>query len=386
MCIIFVGEKIGFSLENDTTLRVNMIVMAIVVMVFYVGANGYIFWRMLQLMQGAPIVVRVLFGILFWVAAFGMFLSLGLRDVALPETLHRVLYVVGTSWLVFTLYMFAALLLTDLIHWIWPAFQYGVWWALVVTVVVLECGYINYRRPRIERLTIETEKPVEGGRMRIVAISDVHLGRGTTRSDLARYVDMINAQEPDMVVIVGDLIDNSIVPVEAADMCREFERVEARYGIYMSAGNHEYISGIEACRRYLATTPVQLLTDSVVEHPSGIRIVSRDDRTNSQRDSLSRLLAEDKTERFTLVLDHQPTSIKESSRHGVDLHLSGHTHRGQVWPISLATDAMFDQSHGYRRWDATHTYVMSGLSLWGPPFRIGTQSELLVIDVVNCEI
>lgn len=362
-----------------------MIIMAVVVMVFYVGANGYIFWRMLQLMQGAPGAVRVVFGILFWVAAFGMFLSFGLRDVALWETLHRVLHVVGTSWLVFTLYMFVALLVTDLAHWIWPSFQHGVWWALVVTVVVLECGYINYRRPHVEHLTIETEKPISGGRVRIVAVSDVHLGRGTTRSDLSRYVDMINAQEPDMVVIVGDLIDNSIVPVEAQDMCREFERVDARYGIFMAAGNHEYISGLDACRSYLATTPVELLTDSVVDHPSGIRIVGRDDRTRSGRDSLSRLLAADKTERFTIVLDHQPNAIRESSRHGVDLHLSGHTHRGQVWPLNLVTDAMFDQSHGYRKWDSTHVYVMTGLSLWGPPFRIGTCSELLVIDVVNRE-
>lgn len=357
--------------------------MVVVAMVLYVGANGYIFWRMMQALHSTPVALRVVFSVVYWVATFGMFLSFGMRDVAMPEVLHRLIYIVGTSWLVFTLYMFVALLLADLAHWIWPSFQHGVWWALVVTIVVLECGYINFRYPRVEHLTIETEKPVEGGRMRIVAISDVHLGRGTTRSDLARYVDMINAQKPDMVVIVGDLIDNSIKPVETADMCREFERIEARYGIYMSAGNHEYISGLDACRSYLATTPVELLTDSVVEHSSGIRIVGRDDRTNHERDSLYRLLARGAEERFTLVLDHQPMAIKESSRHGVDLHLSGHTHRGQVWPISLATDAMFDQSHGYRKWDDTHAYVMTGLSLWGPPFRIGTHSELLVIDMVN---
>lgn len=360
-----------------------MIITAIVALAAYVGANGYIFWRMLQALHATPIAVRVVFGIVYWVAAFGMFLSFGMRDVAMPEMLHRVLHVVGTSWLVFTLYMFVALLLADLAHWIWPSFQHGVWWALMVTIVVLECGYINFRRPHVEHITIETEKPIKNGRVRIVAISDVHLGHGTTRNDLARYVDMINAEEPDMVVIVGDLIDNSIEPVETADMCREFERIEARYGIYMSAGNHEYISGLDACRGYLATTPIELLTDSVVEHPSGIRIVGRDDRTNRERDSLSRLLASSGEVRFTLVLDHQPTAIKESSRHGVDLHLSGHTHRGQVWPISIATDAMFDQSHGYRKWGETHAYVMTGLSLWGPPFRIGTHSELLVIDVVN---
>lgn len=349
----------------------------------YVGANGYIFWRMLSALHLLPMGVRVAFGVLFWLAAIGMFLSLGLRNASMPEAIHRAIYLVGTSWLVFTLYMFVALLLADVAHAIWPSFHHGVWWALGVTVVVLVAGYINYRHPRVEHLTIATERPIEGSRMRIVAISDVHLGRGTTRNDLGRYVDMINAQKPDMVVIAGDLIDNSIKPVESADMCREFERIEARYGIYMSAGNHEYISGIEACRSYLATTPIELLTDSIVEHPSGIRIVGRDDRTNRRRTSLEEMLANSDMEHFTLVLDHQPNEIGSSAKLGVDLHLSGHTHRGQVWPLSLVTDAMFDQSHGYRKWDDTHAYVMTGLSLWGPPFRIGTNSELLVIDIVS---
>lgn len=349
----------------------------------YLGANGYIFWRMLSGLHFLPLGARVAFGLLFWLAAVGMFLSFGLRNATMPEVLHRAIYLVGTSWLVFTLYMFVALLLADVAHSIWPSFHHGVWWALGVTVVVLVAGYVNYRHPRVEHITIHTEKPIEGGGMRIVALSDVHLGRGTTRGDLRRYVDMINAEKPDMVMIVGDLIDNSIVPVEAADMCREFERIEARYGIYMSAGNHEYISGIDACRNYLQTTPVRLLADSVVEHPSGISIVGRDDRINPRRATLDDLLASSDKERFSIVLDHQPNEIVTSAKLGVDLHLSGHTHRGQVWPLSLITDAMFDQSHGYRKWGDTHAYVMTGISLWGPPFRIGTNSEMVVIDIVS---
>jgi predicted MPP superfamily phosphohydrolase len=82
-----------------------------------------------------------------------------------------------------------------------------------------------------------------------------------------------------------------------------------------------------------------------------------------------------------VVLDHQPYDIVASDRLGVDIHLSGHTHRGQVWPLSWLTDAIYDQSHGYRKWENTHAYVSSGLSLWGPPFRIGTHSDMAVIDI-----
>lgn len=362
-----------------------MILMLLGTLALYVGANFYIFVRLIQTMALVPLWLRVVFGMLYWLAACGMFVSFGLRSVAMPEFLHRVLHVVGTSWLLFTLYMAVALFVADLAHWIWPSFHHGVWYALCLTVAVLVAGYINYRHFHVEHVTIETDKPIEGGRLRLVAISDVHLGSGTTRSDLARYVEKINSENPDIVVIVGDLIDNSILPVAKADMCREFERVKARYGIYMAAGNHEYISGIEACRNYLKTTPIQLLLDSVAKPLNGVEIVCRDDRQNLRRARLDSLLAKSDKEHFTIVLDHQPNAIAESQKCSVDLHLSGHTHRGQIFPLNLLTDHIFEQSHGYRMWGDTHAYVMTGLSLWGPPFRIGTHSEMLVVDInSNC--
>ena len=360
-----------------------MVVMMIGTLALYMGANAYIFWRLMQAMGALPVALRVVFGVLYWLAVCGMFISFGLRNVAMPEFLHRTLHIVGTSWLLFTLYMVVALLLADVIHWILPAFHHGVWYALGVTVAVLVAGYINYRHLHVEHITIETEKVIEGGRVRIVAMSDVHLGRGTTRRDLARYIDVVNSQNPDIVVIVGDLIDNSILPVKRADMCCEFERVVARHGIYMAAGNHEYISGIEECRNYLQTTPIQLLSDSIVTPTDGVDIVCRDDRQNRRRKSLEKLLSNRDMEHFVVVLDHQPNAIQESKKNSVDLHLSGHTHRGQVFPLNLLTDHLFEQSHGYRKWGDMHAYVMTGISLWGPPFRIGTRSELLVVDIVS---
>lgn len=346
------------------------------------GANFYIFVRVVQALCALPLWLRVAFGVVYWIAACGMFISFGMRNVAMPEFLHRTLHIVGTSWLLFTLYMAVALLVADVVHWIWPSFHHGLWYALGLTMAVLVAGYVNYRNPRVEHISIETDKPVEGGRLRLVAMSDVHLGYGTTRKDLARYVDIVNSENPDIVVIVGDLIDNSILPVKKADMCREFERVETLYGIYMSAGNHEYISGIDECRNYLKTTPIHLFSDSVARPLNGVEIVCRDDRQNLRRAKLDSLLMASETESFKIVLDHQPNAIQESQKNCIDLHLSGHTHRGQVFPLNILTDHLFEQSHGYRKWGDTHAYVMTGLSLWGPPFRIGTHSELLVVDII----
>lgn len=352
------------------------------VLSLYLVGNAYIFVRLIQNMTSWPLVAKVLFGLLFWTASIALFASIALRDAGLPSVVHHILFGVGSLWLVFTLYMVMSLIVADLIHLALPSFRGGVWYALAVTLAILVCGYINYRNPRVEHLDIElTTRPL-GRPMRIVAISDVHLGYGTDRKDLARYVDMINDECPDLLLIVGDLIDNSVEPVEREDMCAEFSRVHAPEGIYMVAGNHEYISGIEAVERYLATTSIRLLRDSVEALPSGLQLLCRDDRMNRHRESLESLLRGADSSRPTLLLDHQPYDISESAASGsIDIHLSGHTHRGQVWPLTLLTDALYEQSYGYRRWADMHAYVSSGLSLWGPPFRIGSRSEMVVIDI-----
>ncbi len=358
-----------------------MMWMWLVMMLLYLGGNFYIFWRLLQAIQWAPMGVRILFIVLFWLAAISLFVSFALRNTATLQSINRALFNIGSVWLVFVLYMVLTTALFDFAHLFLPSLQNGVWYALMITSALMIYGYINYKMPREERITIDVDKPIEGGEYRMVAISDVHLGLGTTRSDLARYVDIINSHNPDVVVIVGDLIDNSIEPVVRDGMLKEFERITAKDGIYMVPGNHEYISGIDKCVEHIATSSIHLLRDSVVRLSSGVQLIGRDDSFKPQRSTLHSLLSVADPSLTTVVLDHQPKSISESEKHLVDIHISGHTHRGQVWPLNWITDIMFEQSHGYRKWSNTHVFVSSGLSLWGPPFRIGTRSELLVIDI-----
>lgn len=350
-------------------------------MAAYLGGNIYIFIRALQQISGAPMVMRVLFGILYWVVAMALFASFALREMSVPASIGRVLFAIGSTWLVFTLYMVIALIVTDLAHWLWPSFKCGFWIALAVVGVVLACGYWNYRHPRVVKLALEVDRPIEGGTMRIVAASDIHLGEGTGRKALQRYVEMINAQSPDVVLIAGDLIDNSVVPVVRDAMCEELDSINAP--IYMAVGNHEYISGLQRVEELLSDTPIRLLRDSVAVLPNGVQVIGRDDRSNRHRESLTALVAKTDTASPIIALDHQPYNLDESEKLGIDLQISGHTHRGQVWPLNWLTDRMYAQSYGYRRWSNTHIYVSSGLSLWGPPFRIGTRSELVVIDLKN---
>lgn len=359
----------------------SMIWAIIATFAIYLGGNIYLFIRLLQAVVALPLWVRLLFSILFWFSAFALFLALGLRNVAMPEAVQRALFAVGSVWLVFLLYATLSLICCELLSLWLPLPHHGVWYAITATILLLTVGHINYRHPKVENLEIVTKNGENGSSMRLVAISDVHLGYGTNRADLRRYVELINAQQPDVVVIIGDLIDNSPKPVIADDMCAEFSRVHARMGVYMVAGNHEYISGIHACESYLAKSSIHLLRDSIATLPNGVQLICRDDKSNRERATLATLVEQANPTSPIIVLDHQPYDISESCRLGVDMHLSGHTHRGQVWPISWLTDLLFEQSYGYRKWNNTHAYVSSGISLWGPPFRIGTRSELVVIDL-----
>ena len=130
-------------------------------------------------------------------------------------------------------------------------------------------------------------------------------------------------------------------------------------------------------------TKINLLRDSSVLIDDSFYLVGRDDRTNINRKSLKELIENlDKTKPI-LVLDHQPYHLEESEINQVDIQFSGHTHQGQIWPISLLTNALFEKSHGYLKKGNTHYYVSSGIGIWGGRYRIGTYSEYVVIDFVQ---
>lgn len=352
-------------------------------MIAYTGGNIYLFIRALQQMSGLPMWSKVVFGVLFWVVALALFIAIGARNIELPEVVARTLFRAGSVWMVFLLYMVLSLVVVDLLRLALPHFN-GFYYALGFTLCLLAYGYWNYRHPEIVELDIELEKPLEKP-LRVVAVSDIHLGYGTDKKSLQRYVKLINEQQPDLILIGGDLIDNSLKPVREQRMDEELNELNAPLGIYMVMGNHEYISGAEECASFLMTTPIKLLRDEVVTLENGVQIIGRDDRTNRHRKSLEQLLGECESSKPIIVVEHQPYQLSKADSLGVDFQFSGHTHRGQVFPLNLLTDRMFEQSHGYRRWSHAHIYVSCGLSLWGPPFRIGTNSDMAVITLSGKE-
>ena len=371
--------------------------MFLVLFAAYLAGNVYVFVRIWKAffsqasaMQFALLqtpVSKWLFAAFFWFAALSLFIAMFARNLPLPQGFFAFCYNLGSIWLVFTLYMVMILLPLDLLR---VVKRDVVLITLVAVALLLLGGYINYRNPRVEKVEIGCDGggEVQGaGSLKIVAISDVHLGYATGKRALQRYVKLINSQHPDVVLIAGDLIDNDVSPVESARMWEELGQIVAPGGIYMVPGNHEYISGIGKVEKFLEKTPITLLRDSAAVLPGGTVLVGRDDRSNRHRKSMEELigavdsLLPDNHSAPVILLEHQPYDIAAKSTMGFDLQIYGHTHRGQIWPMSLLVDRMYEQSHGYRQWGTSHVIVTEGLSLWGPPFRIGTNSNLFVVKL-----
>lgn len=349
----------------------------------YLLGNIYIFLRGRQALKAQSTGVKVLLSLIFWGCALSFFVSFLLRDVVMSDFIGQTLQETGTGWLVFTLYMVILLALFDLLRLFHIRIRSGFYIALGITLSLLGYGYYNYQHPDTKVINIVINKSVnnEDKPLKVVAISDIHLGYGTDKAMLQQYVELINAQHPDLILIGGDLIDNSVVPLYAEQMQEELARLEAPYGVYMVPGNHEYISNIEASKKFIQSTPIILLQDSVATLPNGIQLIGRDDRHNKNRLSLTELTKDVNPEQPVILLDHQPYQLQQTVASNIDLQFSGHTHHGQVWPMSLITDHLFELSYGYKQEGNTHFYVSSGLSLWGPPFRIGTDSELVVFNI-----
>ena len=363
---------------------IRMAVFFGLMLLVYLAGNIYIYMRGVQTIHHFPLWTKWILSICFWMVPFSFIFIFLFRGANVPMFLSHTLFEIGTGWLIFTLYMVLLLGCFDLIRLISKSLApYSFFLSVSFTICLLAAGYYRYQHPviKIVNLVIGKQTVTNEATMKIVAISDVHLGHGTTKSKLQKYVEMINQQDPDVILICGDLIDNSIVPVRNQRMHEELSTLKSRYGIYMTPGNHEYISGMAECMEYLSQTSIQVLRDTVVMLPNGVQIVGREDRSVRTRKNMTELIQDIQPDLPVIVLDHQPVEIDRTVKAGADLLICGHTHNGQVWPLNLLIKKMFDISYGYEKREQTHIYVTSGLSLWGPPFRIGSQSEMVVFQL-----
>lgn len=253
---------------------------------------------------------------------------------------------------------------------------------LAVIFLMLVIGYIRFLLPMVTRLTLTSlNKPLQNKTLSIVAVSDLHLGVSFDKKWLKKFVLMINRENPDLVLIAGDISDNTSWPIIEQKMSEEFRQINSKLGVYGVSGNHDLMgSDHSEFERYLQNEcQVNYLRDSAVLVDESFYIIGRDDSSRQSRKSLSGIVScLDQSKPF-ILLDHQPNNLDDAQKNGVGLQISGHTHGGQFFPFTVGVHFLYENPFGYCRKGNTHYYVSSGLGLWGPQFRIGPRSELVVI-------
>ncbi|MEU8934554.1 metallophosphoesterase [Streptomyces sp. NPDC048409] len=254
--------------------------------------------------------------------------------------------------------------------------------AAVATVGLGTYGVL--RGPAVRRVTVPLAKlPRSAHGYRIAVVSDIHLGPVLGRGFAQRVVDTINSTQPDLIAVVGDLVDGSVKDLGPA--AAPLAGLSARHGAYFVTGNHEYFSGadqwVEEVRR-LGLRPLQnARTELAGFDLAGVNDIAGE--SSGQGPDFDRALGDRDPARACVLLAHQPVQIHEAVRHHVDLQLSGHTHGGQLWPGDLVAAAANPTVAGLDRYGDTQLYVSRGAGAWGPPTRVGAPSDITVVELAS---
>ncbi len=247
---------------------------------------------------------------------------------------------------------------------------YGHWRAFAPPVVT----ELAVKIPKLPRA-------LEG--LSIVQLTDIHVGPFIRRHFMDELVLRTNALRPDLVAITGDLVDGDVPTLGEA--VSALGNLQARFGRFFVTGNHDYSSGDVAWTEFLQALGVQVLRNrhvSIGDAGGSFDLVGVDDwsggrRRGRQGYDLEKALAGRDPDRAAVLLAHQPSNFEVAARRGVDLQISGHTHGGQIFPMTFLIGLGWEHSAGLYRHEDAHIYVSRGCGFWGPPMRVGSPPEIV---------
>jgi hypothetical protein len=310
----------------------------------------------------------------------------------IPHDLGRIVIFMGSYWLAAMYYLLLLLLARDLLRVInrWTGIgpsnlrsSFIIVLALVSIIIIY--GTWNSHNPVVRNYELTLDKKSSSlDTMKVVMVSDIHLGWIVGIDRLQKMTTLINSLDPDLVLLPGDIVDEGVDLETEQALPEALRSLHPRFGTFAAMGNHEYISGnAEATIEFLHRAGVTVLRDQWTEVANGFYLLGRDDASRhrfngKQRLELSTLMADlDKNKLPVILMDHEPFNLDVSEKEGVDLQFSGHTHRGQLYPNNYITQAIYEQDWGYLRKGNLQFIVSCGFGTWGPPIRIGNRPEIV---------
>ena len=253
---------------------------------------------------------------------------------------------------------------------------------------------VNYETCRIEKDCGDRKT------LRAAVVADLHLGYNMGCDEVLRMVDMVNEEHPDIVLLAGDIFDNELLSVDRPEeTIAAFRNLKSTYGTYAVYGNHDLEEKLfcgftidftahtdgTTYDGFLRDAGITVLKDETVLIDGSFYLSGREDifrasKLGTGRLSLSDLMKDTDPEKPFILLDHQPRFLENTASWGVDAIISAHTHDGQLFPGNLLIRLLYENSFGHKLFGSMHSFTTSGIGCWGPYERIGTDSEILIID------
>ena len=377
-----------------------MVVFFTIFFTVYAAINYYIFIRGWQALSSLPH-LKPFYAVIFVIAATSYIIAKFL-DGKIPHLVYDAMIWIGSFWFAFMLYFFLSIILIDLIrllNWKLDFFpqiinnnyenvkRYLLAFVVLISSVIIFIGYLNTRKISVKSLSLEiTRKQSALTELNAVVLSDLHLSTINGEKLLSQIVAKLNELKTDVVFIPGDIVEDRAETLKSEGIGVSLSKIKSKYGVFASTGNHEYINGINGTCKFITENGITLIRDSSLLIADSFILAARDDASKNsfakqRRKSLEEIISNANQNYPIILLDHTPFGLEEAEINGISLQLSGHTHHGQMFPLNLITKLIYEVSWGYKKKDNTHYYVSCGVGTWGPPVRLGSESEIVNIKI-----
>ena len=391
--------------------------LAIYLAPLYVLINLYLL-RWMYLWMGSchsilrTLAFRIVFAVAYTLVSTSLLSGFLIKK---PAWLHRILKIIGNYLLGIFLYILMIILVADIgrllfkyvfhFSWIRSPLAFTLTGAvcsiLIITISIF--GIFHAKKIKVSSYNVTVDKTVpDTDSLKIVLLADTHFGYNAGAIHAQEIVNTINHQNPDLVCIAGDIFDNEFDAIrEPEEIEKILQTIHSRYGVYACWGNHDLNEPILAgftfnqnandisdprMKEFLQKSNIHLLEDESVLINNKFYIVGRKDASLSEkvgeiRQTPKQLTSSIDKTKPVIFIDHQPKELQELADAGADLDLCGHTHDGQTFPGNITVRFLWENPCGYLKKDNMHNIVTSGAGVWGPAMRIGTDSEICVINV-----
>ncbi|HAB52726.1 MAG: hypothetical protein A2315_17720 [Ignavibacteria bacterium RIFOXYB2_FULL_35_12] len=377
-----------------------MVIFFTIFFTIYAAVNYYIFIRGWQALSTLPY-LKPYYAVIFIIAVLS-YLAAKFLDGKIPHFIYDAMIWIGSFWFAFMLYFFLSIVIVDflrLLNWqfnIFPriittnyedAKKYLLMAIVIISSIIILIGYLNTRIISVKSLILEMPRKQSAlTELNAVVLSDLHLSVINDEKWLEKIVMKINGLNPDVVFIPGDFVDERAETLKLEGIGGSLSKIKTKYGVFASTGNHEFINGINGTSKFITENGITLIRDSIILVADSFVLAARDDASKSNftgepRKSLKEIMKTIDKNYPIVLLDHTPLKLEEAEANGVSLQLSGHTHHGQMFPLNLITKMIYEVSWGYKKKSNTHYYVSCGVGTWGPPVRLGSESEIVSLKI-----